>query len=75
MSTATIEINQTVYTLEIETSVSSNTDVLEVEATSSQNLEISTGYVGNVVFASDIIGLDNYLSDFIDTYNIDCGTP
>jgi hypothetical protein len=75
MSTATIEINQTVYTLEVETSISNNTDVLEVEATSSQNLEISTGYVGDVVFASDIIGLENYLSDFIDIYNIDCGTP
>jgi hypothetical protein len=74
-ATATIQINQTVYTLEVETAISNNTDVLEVEAISSQTLEISTGYVGDVVFASDVIGLDNYLSDFIDTYNIDCGTP
>jgi hypothetical protein len=95
-TTATIEINETLYTLEVETAISNDTDLLEIEAflnqnleasisnntytleieaISSQTLEISTGYVGDVVFASDIIGLDNYLRDFIDTYNIDCGTP
>jgi|LakMenEpi03Aug12_release.lakeMendotaPanAssembly.Ray.scaffolds.fasta_scaffold561430_2 hypothetical protein len=95
-TTATIEINETSYTLEVETSVSNNADLLEVattsnqnleallsnnaytleiEAISSQSLELNSGYVGSVVFASDVIGLENYLSDFIDTYNIDCGTP
>jgi hypothetical protein len=71
----TIEINETKYNLEIETSTSSSSPVLEIESSHIQSLEIQNGYMGNVVFASDIIGLDNYLSNFIDNYEIDCGTP
>lgn len=51
------------------------TNLLEIESSISDTVEISTEYSGSVVFASDIIGLDNYLSNFIDTYEIDCGTP
>lgn len=75
MSTATIEINEIVYNLEVETATSNSTATLEVESSSSQVLEINSGYAGSVVFASDIVGLDNYLSNFIDNYEIDCGTP
>lgn len=75
MSTATIEINEVVYTLEVETATSDTTATLQIEASSSQAIEINSGYVGSVVFASDIVGLDNYLSNFIDNYEIDCGTP
>lgn len=75
MSTATIEISETVYTLEVESIASNNISTLEIESSSSQTLEINSGYTGSVVFASDIIGLDNYLSSFIDNYEIDCGTP
>ena len=75
MSTATIEINEVVYTLEVETATSDTTATLQIEASSSKAIEINSGYVGSVVFASDIVGLDNYLSNFIDNYEIDCGTP
>lgn len=75
MSTATIEINEIVYNLEVETATSNSSQTLQIEASSSQTLEINSGYAGNVIFASDIVGLDNYLSNFIDNYEIDCGTP
>jgi hypothetical protein len=75
MSTATIEINEIVYTLEVETATSNSTSTLEIESSSSQILEVNSGYAGNVVYASDIVGLDNYLANFIDNYDIDCGTP
>lgn len=71
----TIEINETVYKLEVESSISNNISTLEIEASSSETIEINSGYVGNVIFASDILGLDNYLSNFIDNYEIECGTP
>jgi uncharacterized protein (DUF1015 family) len=74
MST-TIEINETVYNLEIETAYSDVIKSLDIEISSNSILEISSGFVGNVVFAGDIIGLDNYIANFIDEYEIDCGTP
>lgn len=65
------EVNNTIETILSETINS----VLEIESSANEILEISTEYVGSVVFASDVIGLDNYLSNFIDSYEIDCGTP
>jgi hypothetical protein len=65
------EINNTIETILSETI----NNVLEIESSANEILEISTEYAGSVVFASDVIGLDNYLSNFIDTYEIDCGTP
>lgn len=60
----------------VETTLSqTTTQVLEIESSLNDILEISTEYAGSVVFASDIIGLDNYLSNFIDSYEIDCGSP
>lgn len=70
-----VEIYETVYYLDIETSISNKTNVLEIESSFGQTVEVQAGFAGNVVFASDIIGLDNYLSNFIDNYEIDCGTP
>jgi hypothetical protein len=75
MSGFSIEINETVYNLEVETSISENTSTLQIETSFAQTLEINAGYSGNVVFASDILGLDDYLSNFIDDYEIDCGAP
>ena len=75
MSDFTIEIFDTVQTLEIETTTEDNTENLEVTTTVLDTIEVSTGFTADVIFASDIIGLDNYLSNFIDSYNIDCGTP
>jgi|LakMenEpi03Aug12_release.lakeMendotaPanAssembly.Ray.scaffolds.fasta_scaffold471897_2 hypothetical protein len=65
------EVNNTIETILSETI----NNVLEIESSTNEILEISTEYAGSVVFASDVIGLDNYLSNFIDTYEIDCGTP
>lgn len=74
MST-TVEVSEIVYSLEVETMTSNTTSTLRIEASSSQTLEINSGFAVNVVFASDVVGLDDYLSNFIDSYEIDCGTP
>lgn len=60
-----INIYETVYTLEVETST----------ADSPQIIEVSSDYFGSVVFASDIVGLDDYLANYLDSYEIDCGSP
>jgi len=65
------EINNTIETILSETI----NNVLEIESSANEILEISTEYAGSVVFASDVIGLDNYLSNFIDSYEVDCGSP
>lgn len=70
-----IELNEIVYNLEVETSISSTTSTISIETSNSQTLEINSGYNGNVVFASDILGLDEYIANFIDNYEIDCGEP
>ena len=71
----TIEISEDVYHLDVESSISNQTNSIEIESSFTDKIEISTEYAVNVVFASDIIGLDNYLANFIDNYEIDCGTP
>ena len=75
MSDFTIEIFDTTNTIEIETSTENITDNIEVTSTILNTLEISTGFAATIVYASDIVGLDNYLANFIDNYEIDCGTP
>lgn len=75
MSDTLIEINESVYILDIETEYSDNLNSLNIEISSNNTIEITSGYVGTVVFANDIIGLDNYISNFIDSYEIDCGSP
>lgn len=75
MSDFTIEIFDTTQTIEIETSTEDNTENIEVTSTVLDTLEVSTGFAATIVYASEVVGLDNYLSNFIDSYNIDCGTP
>lgn len=75
MSDIILEINDSKNIIEIETSIANNISNIEIEASSSQTLEISSGYATAIVYASDIVGLDQYLTNFIDTYQIDCGTP
>mgnify|MGYP001216520427 CR=1 FL=1 len=75
MSDFTLEISDTVNTLEIEVSTEDNTENVEVSSSVTDIVEVSTGFSATIVYASEIVGLDNYLSNFIDSYNIDCGTP
>jgi len=75
MSEFTLEISDINYIIDIETSTEDNTENLEITTTNTDTIEISTGFAASIVYASDVIGLDNYLSNFIDSYNIDCGTP
>ena len=75
MSDFTLEIYETKNTIEIETSILNIINNIEIETTTDKYLEISTGFAGSVVYAADIIGIDNYLSNFIDNYEIDGGSP
>lgn len=70
-----VEVEETVYLVDIETTVCDTVDQLELELSTSEIIEINSDYIANIVFASDVIGLDSYIANFIDTYNIDCGTP
>lgn len=69
----TVEVQETVYYLEVETTYSQNTNTLEIQSSITDFLEIASEYFGAVVFASDVIGLDDYIANFIDQYEIDCG--
>lgn len=69
-----LEVDQTNLILETESSEAISY-TLEVEQSEATTLFINTEYVGNVVFAGDVIGLDTYIANFIDDYNIDCGSP
>lgn len=70
----TLELNET--DLSLETSLLDTIiHTLEIEQSETATLQINTEYVGSVVFASDVIGLDTFIANFIDDYEIDCGTP
>lgn len=75
MSDFTLEISDNTYSIEIETSTDDNTENVEATSTTTDTVEISTGFSATIVYASEIVGLDSYLSNFIDNYNIDCGSP
>lgn len=75
MSEFTLEISDINYIIDIETSTEDNTENLEITTTNADTIEITSGFAASIVYASDVIGLDNYLANFIDNYNIDCGTP
>jgi hypothetical protein len=64
MSDFTLEISDVTTTLEIETSTEDNTENLEVTSTVIGTVEIQTGYSSTVAYASDIIGLSNYIADY-----------
>lgn len=70
----TLEINQNNLILENDiTNIISHS--IEIEKSESAILQINTEYVGSVIFAGDVIGLDTFVANFIDSYNIDCGSP
>lgn len=79
MSDFTVEVVDTSCLLEIETSTAithgEGIGVVEVETSTTDTIEISTGFSATVVYAGDVIGLDVFISNFMDTYEIDCGTP
>lgn len=70
-----ITIEENIQLLEIETQINNHVNNIDIDISSRDIIEISTDFIANTVFASDIIGLDSYLSNFIDSYNIDCGSP
>ena len=69
-----IEILETVSLLEIETSIQNTINNITIETIDTNIIEINTGTT-NVVLASDVIGLDSYIDNFLDTAEIDCGSP
>lgn len=75
MSNLTLEIYDSKNIIEIETSVGNVYTNLEVETSIDRIVEIVSGSTLGFISAVDIIGLDDYLSNFIDNYEIDCGSP
>ena len=69
-----VEVLDTIYTLDIETSIQNTINNITVEKIDNTIIEINTG-TSNIVMASDIIGLDSYIDNFLDDAEIDCGTP
>jgi len=70
----TLELNETDFNL--ETSLSQTIiNTLEIEQSETATIQINTEYVGSVVFASDVIGLDTFIDNFLETAEIDCGSP
>lgn len=70
-----LEIIENVTYLEIESSIGTETNNIEITASNLGTVEIVSGYANVILYASDVIGLDTYLTNFIDQYEIDCGSP
>lgn len=75
LSELILEIYDTKNIIEIETSIGNVLNNLEIEASSDKTVEIISGSSLGFISVGDILGLDNYLSNFIDSYEIDCGSP
>ncbi len=75
MSNLTVEVFDTKNIVEIETTVGNILNNLEIETSSDRSVEVVSGSTVGFISASDILGLDEYLSNFIDEYEIDCGSP
>jgi len=73
MSEFTLEISDINYIIDIETSTEDNTENLEITTTNTDTIEISTGFAASIVYASDVIGVENNVENYIDSHNIDCG--
>lgn len=69
-----IEIIGTKNLLEIQTSIEDNLNNITIEKIDNNIIEILTG-TSITVMASDIIGLDSYIDNFLDSADIDCGSP
>jgi hypothetical protein len=70
-----LEIYDTKNIIEIETSVGNVFNNLDIETSTDKTVEIISGSSLGFVSVGDILGLDEYLSNFIDSYEIDCGSP
>lgn len=70
----TLELNKIEFAL--ESSLSDTViNTLEIEQSETATIEINTEYVGTVIFANDVIGLDTFIDNFLNTAEIDCGSP
>jgi hypothetical protein len=65
-----VEIIDQVNYIQIDTSVFNNINNIEIITSEINSVEISTSLAG-VVSARDIVGL----SDYLNHYTFDCGTP
>jgi hypothetical protein len=70
-----LDIIENITYLEIESSIGTETNNIEITSSNFGSVDITAGYASMIVYASDVVGLDNYLSNFIDQYEIDCGSP
>ena len=70
-----LEIIEDITYLQIESSIGTVTNNIEITASNLGSVEIVSGYASTILYASDVIGLDAYLTNFIDQYEIDCGSP
>jgi hypothetical protein len=70
-----LDIIENITYLEIESSIGTETNNIEITSSSLGSVDIVSGYSSMIVYASDVVGLNNYLSNFIDHYEIDCGSP
>lgn len=75
MSELILEIYDTKNTIEIETSIGNVFNNIDIETSTDKTIEIISGSSLGFVSVADILGLDEYLSNFIDSYEIDCGSP
>lgn len=72
---ANVIIEQEINILEIETAISNSVNNIEIETLIGEVIELSTDAAISTISAGDILGLDTYIGNFIDLYQIDCGTP
>ena len=72
---ANVIIEQEIHILEIETAISNAVNNIEIETLIGEIIELSTDAAISTISAGDILGLDTYIGNFIDLYQIDCGTP
>jgi hypothetical protein len=70
-----LEIYDTKNIIEIETSIGNVFNNLDIETSTDKTVEIISGSSLGFISVGDILGLDDYLSNFIDSYEIDCGSP
>lgn len=75
MSSFTLEIYDSKNIIEIETTIGNIFNNLEIETSSDRTVDVISGSSLGFISVSDIVGLDSYLSNFIDSYEIDCGSP
>lgn len=75
MSELILEIYDSKNIIEIETSIGNVFNNIDIETSTDKNVEIISGSSLGFISVGDILGLDDYLSNFIDSYEIDCGSP